>query len=69
MVCEVGCDTDLAQEAAVLISKHGQREKIEVEGLRLIVAAIPAEEGQPILAHQEVFCTLSQLQGSREITS
>lgn len=51
----------LAQEALVLAVHHGQREEVEVEGLRLVLAAIPEEEGQPKLAHQEVLRALRQL--------
>ena len=53
---------DLTQEPVILVWQHGQRKEVEVEGLRLIVAAIPAKARKPELADQEVPCAFSQLQ-------
>ena len=56
----------IAHEAPAGPGQHGQREQVEVEGVRLVLAAPPQKTGQPKLGDKEALRPVPVLQPTQD---
>ena len=57
-----GLSAHVTQEASAGAGQHGQWEQVEVEGVRLVLALLPHQAGQPKLRDEEALRTIPVLQ-------
>ena len=58
----LGRTAHVTHEAPAGAGQHGQREEIEVEGVRLVLTLLPHKAGQPKLCDEEALRPLPVLQ-------
>ena len=61
----LGLGAHVTHEAPTGAGQHGQREQVEVEGVRLVLALLPNKAGQPKLRNKEALRPIPVLQTCR----